>query len=520
MNTHLTKRGSVYYFRRKVPLDLIAVYGKAEIMFSLGTKDRSVANPLARKFGVQYDEEFAEARRNALQTPNASPTTSLPIVADPIKPKLSDGLTIEHFDVLVTRFVTAYRKRREVAAADPKQFEQFRNNLHGHRGILEEHLATAVHPLETLTRPLWHIEAELKAIEVVLDGKSFVSVALPPTPLTATPIIQLEPVVTVASLDSILSRWAKERKPDPRTITYFERVVSTFKEYTGISDGTQIKKSHIVLYKDKLLESGTTTVTTNTYLSNLSTLLNYGVTNAILEHNHAQGFKVQVDDKDKIVRVTYALNELSALFNSAVYTENYRPKAGGGEAAYWLPLVALFSGARLTELCQLHKKEIYQEAYYDRQGAEHQCWVIAFTEETEGHKLKNEKSIRRIPVHPTLIELGFIEFVQQSPGPRVFHELTPAMAYGSISANWSKWYGRYLKRIGIKKPGLDYHSFRHTFKFYARMHSISINEQNALLGHSGGTVGETYGGSVYPLAPLVEAMSKYHVPHLRLPGRP
>ncbi|KAG0163222.1 hypothetical protein DFQ30_000515, partial [Apophysomyces sp. BC1015] len=63
MCTHLSKRGSVYYFRRKIPLDLIARYnGKKEIMRSLRTSDRRDAERMAREVGVQIDREFAQLR--------------------------------------------------------------------------------------------------------------------------------------------------------------------------------------------------------------------------------------------------------------------------------------------------------------------------------------------------------------------------------------------------------------------------------------------------------------------------
>ncbi|MHA7679901.1 DUF6538 domain-containing protein [Cupriavidus sp. PET2-C1] len=49
MATNIQLRGSVYYFRRKIPLDLIEQHsGKREIIRSLGTKDRPEAERLAR----------------------------------------------------------------------------------------------------------------------------------------------------------------------------------------------------------------------------------------------------------------------------------------------------------------------------------------------------------------------------------------------------------------------------------------------------------------------------------------
>ena len=41
--TYMQKRESGYYFRKKVPLDLIEVVGKREIVESLQTKDLSEA---------------------------------------------------------------------------------------------------------------------------------------------------------------------------------------------------------------------------------------------------------------------------------------------------------------------------------------------------------------------------------------------------------------------------------------------------------------------------------------------
>jgi len=41
--TNLKRRGSVYYARRRIPVDLIPHYGKAELAISLHTKDLTVA---------------------------------------------------------------------------------------------------------------------------------------------------------------------------------------------------------------------------------------------------------------------------------------------------------------------------------------------------------------------------------------------------------------------------------------------------------------------------------------------
>ncbi len=58
MCTHLAKRGSTYYYRRKTPTELVHIFGK-EVMKSLGTKDKKVAEAHVRKLGAHYDDLFA-----------------------------------------------------------------------------------------------------------------------------------------------------------------------------------------------------------------------------------------------------------------------------------------------------------------------------------------------------------------------------------------------------------------------------------------------------------------------------
>ncbi|SOY58099.1 site-specific integrase [Cupriavidus taiwanensis] len=59
---HLTRRQGVYYFRKKVPVDLVAAYGKREIIYSLRTKERPIAARLALRAAVRLEDEFSLKR--------------------------------------------------------------------------------------------------------------------------------------------------------------------------------------------------------------------------------------------------------------------------------------------------------------------------------------------------------------------------------------------------------------------------------------------------------------------------
>jgi hypothetical protein len=61
------------------------------------------------------------------------------------------------------------------------------------------------------------------------------------------------------------------------------------------------------------------------------------------------------------------------------------------------------------------------------------------------------------------------------------------------------------------------HSFRHIFKDLCRECGISKEHADAIQGHTEGDTSSIYGGEVYPLRPLVEAMAQYRVPGVTLP---
>jgi len=280
-----------------------------------------------------------------------------------------------------------------------------------------------------------------------------------------------------------------------------------------------LTRTHVVVFKDKMLESGQTGVNTNKQLTSLNVLLNYGVANGELEYNPAQGVKVTIKHNAKDARHPFSLHDLQAIVSRLpAYTGEGPPNHIGHDAAYWIPLLALFYGARREELCQLAPEDIYEEMYIDETGADRKTWVLRITDSGEGQKVKNIGSVRRVPVHEELIARGFLAFVDAQKGkPRLFSRLKPTVK-GEEGAAFGKWFNRSLRTVcGITDPKLVFHSFRHSFKDHCRALLISEEVSDALSGHASGKVSRRYGGLAFPLHPLVEAVRKYRVPGLVLP---
>jgi integrase len=211
--------------------------------------------------------------------------------------------------------------------------------------------------------------------------------------------------------------------------------------------------------------------------------------------------------------------ELKLLFGSPVYLRGERPLGGKGEAAFWLPLLALFSGARLNELAPMCADDVKLDA------ASGVRFTTIIEDEEEGRSVKTESSVRAIPIHSELVRIGFLEFVEHvrksgGQSAQLFPKLTPGPK-GGFGEAFSKWFGRYKRKLGITNPNSVFHSFRHGFKDALRAASVNEDINDALTGHSGGnSVARGYGWKEmvrrFGFPTLSEAMEKVRYPALDL----
>ena len=88
-----------------------------------------------------------------------------------------------------------------------------------------------------------------------------------------------------------------------------------------------------------------------------------------------------------------------------MFTRHVFPTGGCGSAAFWLPLLALFTGARQGELAALKTKNV--------QSHSPGLTLLHFVREpVVGKRLKTRASQRVVPVHAELVRLGFLIFVK------------------------------------------------------------------------------------------------------------
>jgi integrase len=189
---------------------------------------------------------------------------------------------------------------------------------------------------------------------------------------------------------------------------------------------------------------------------------------------------LKIESRPTQVRKPWTHAALDTLFSHEIWQNGTLPtsKKSGGIAAYWVPLLGLYTGARCSELCQLEKKDIHVI-----DGVH----VMSITDAGDEQRVKTYAGKRIIPIHSKLIELGFLEFVAtQRDGSLWIHLNKREDRAGGYFSNY---FGELRKKLGIPKS-IGFHSFRHTARSELAKSIIQEKTIDLLLGHeSSGSVG-------------------------------
>ncbi|OBQ56782.1 site-specific integrase [Halodesulfovibrio spirochaetisodalis] len=325
-------------------------------------------------------------------------------------------------------------------------------------------------------------------------------------------------------LSEVFDRWKEEHlryNRAPKTVTDFKSQVSRFIEYHGDMPIAEVTRRHVFEFRDAMLDHPACLTKAMRELSirerievaksdpsvkkvsprtvnekcvaALSAVFGYAERELLIESNPAHNAKKRVQATHRS-RQAYTDEDLKCIFESfPVYTEGYRPKVSLGEAAFWLPLLGLFTGARLEELGQLLVDDVRQSSdvwYLDLMGRND-------TPEGKKQRFKNVASHREVPVHSKLIKIGFLEFVNEQKAAGhvwLFHELPENT--DKRTDRFSKWWNRYSRQHGGFDSSKVFHSFRHTVKNAFRRAESDMRIADRLQGHSLGTEGSKYGDDV------------------------
>jgi integrase len=528
--TYLVPKNGRFYFRIRIPDDLRLSFSKKEHSEAIGDLNKAQAEVRAAQLGAHWQARFLIERHHLGLAPS-------PPAPAPETPRQTREATLEEVKAVAALAARAVLHNDEEMRIDGMSWlhqgadfgigmpldEAVREAISGRdMAGLKEPSADWLrsHGLELpdneqLQRRALYAwaQAMAKATAGSRQRDQGEAIETPPEPalphsLTSTAGIDLKPVDKpshLLMLRDVLEMWSnKGKRPSMKTIETATRVVGQFEEVCGNPPLEKLTRQHGLQFRDWLLSQGQSPRTAADRLDYVSRLIRF-------EMNEQQRIKVnpwatiRIEGSTDAVTVRKYIkpDRMATLFSIPLFQGYALPevKTAGRDAAYWIPLLGAFTGARVTELAQLLVTDIHKE-----DG----LWCISIANELEWQSVKNAASRRHIPMHPELVRLGLPEYAEvlRMAGHERLFPMAPVSALNNAGGPFATWFSKLKIDIGWSSEN-TFHSFRHTIETMLKRKKIYPFDINAYTGHKqpGGDADTSY---THPepadLLPLTDAI--------------
>jgi hypothetical protein len=431
---YLVTKGGRYYFRIAVPKELVSIIGKKEHSEALGELNKAQAEVQASRLGADWQARFLRERHALGLAPH--PPAPQP-KASAYEPRLA---TLEEVQA-----IAAMVGRSMLQADEEARIHGTLVSDHGNEFGVGQDPALAVpaavsgrcmegvamqatdwlgtHGLDlpsdqTERRHMLYVFAGAmakarKGIRLRDEGEPVdtpPAISLPPS-LTGPDGSELPPAEKPADalkLRDVFQLWStKAKKPAAKSVDVAARVVSAFEEVCGDPPLAQLTRKHGLQLRDHFLASGLSPRTTRDRIGWVTTLLRYEMAEGQrITADPWASIRIEGASEPVVERKPVSPEQMRALFTGELFQTYRLPTArnAGRDAAYWLPIMGAYTGARITELAQLLVTDLRQE-----QGH----WVLSIDATEEWQSVKNRPSRRVIPVHPELVRLGLPDYAAE-----------------------------------------------------------------------------------------------------------
>ncbi len=381
MSRYLLRReGGIYYFRRSIPAKprpyvVIPghVGGEAQWMYSLHTTDSALAKS-------KRDDEAVRTNR---------------LIADATR-KLKAGVVPEpRFPFFPPAISAAELERFRVARDEYEQFVQQQGELESMRDMHAEQeletdpvkarIAEAVEASRARIREEQQLGRQMLAEERSAGG---------------VPIMDL------------FEAYVRERQPAPSTVHGWRSIMLNLIAHLGHDDVRRLTPLDIIGWKDSLLLVGpggkarSAKTINGGYLAAAATVFGWGLRNDRVTFNPSTDVKVSAPKQPRLREPGFTEAEAIKILGAALSPASGSLSAKHALARRWVPWLCAYTGARVNEITQFHREDVQELG---------EVWTIRITPEAGTTK---NKAARIVPLHPHLIEQGFVEAVAaEGEGP-------------------------------------------------------------------------------------------------------
>lgn len=543
---HIVLREGVWTYRRRVPTHLVEKAGKREVKRSLGTRDKAEAKRRVPLEDLRFNKWVSDLEGgSSLAAADRKASTPWTLTVDEL---------IDHTRIFVAEENDRRAKR---LIADPPQNDEERGNmLDTVFGEQQELSDPERSPLvgevdDTIAeraglggpRPAALLELAARALGELarMQGDRLVGdyTATHHDVLFAPQAADAKPMTTVATLaeqflaevneeHAVNNIAAKRTEKVEATMSYLVEALGAETRVADLDDDAMQRLRKIVAKTpanrnkvfpglslvaqiERAEKDGSPTIQHLTQRGHFEVLRNFlrlAVRKKILPSNPAEGLQPLLEETVPLSekRRPFSIDQLRQLFAGTFY-QSCTPGAADPYTKpdrawrFWLPIVMLFTGARPNEVCSLTVGDIRQTAAG--------TWYLDFNDAGDEKSLKNSASRRRVPIHPELVRLGFLDFVAErrktagKHGSRLFHELKPKNGEpGNFAWYVTRRLNEFFLPADVKmEDRQSLYSIRHSVRDALRRIKVSDEALFAIGGWTpagGAAVSSNYGNAKDP----------------------
>ena len=435
---HLKRRHNVYWVRVWVPEPLRGILAKSELWQNLYTTDLAEANRKKHRVVAELMEVIEQAKRDREGTLD----------------KVSREEKLKQYALEYTRESDAAKNN------DDEDVEDFFDEaisakiyeLYGDKD--GESILNSGHPESDAS------EKNPSAVKALIDSYKIHT-------------HDYEPISSISKL--FLSEESESLKPS--SFRRKKKHIEQFIKWSGDRDLSKITKKITGEYVTSIINRNNPAYDTlRNIVGDISSLFSWAEGRGYLDRNPFYKLKLPKADKGSQKRRQWTNEEILMFLSSS--------KIGINE--FTATVVAMYSGMRLDEICNIQKVHISDKCFRVLEG-------------------KTEAAKRAIPVHP-VIEPLIERLLDSSKDDYLIKGIKSGGYDNKRSWNFQKKLGRLRKRIGIPE-GVVFHTLRNTFA--TRMENLGIprNHISQLMGHEDSNMALDLYSSGLAIEPLVESIN-------------
>lgn len=471
--SHLYRRGNTLYFRLSVPDRFRSILHVSEFTQSLRTQSRQIAIPAAYKLAGEAKQLFLHLDA-AMTNKSNSEVNYLELLlkaAEENKQIISNLEDKENYGIKSPEvFKSPMLIKRQAYAKSELKLQRMRDQ----KEQLEEEVFSLI---SNHRRELKQVESKAKAdaFDTIKSMTLIGAATLQESPIIEKAVGSRVPMLSVAYGEFLKGRTTNRKKlgtfgnlfikgylGDKQIDLITQKEVNKFfkllVQVGGGRGGSTDAYNNLDIH-ERILEAeknndvlmGLSTFK-NTYVGSARQFfkflnLNYEDSAPVITVDHIKyedcgGLRAKGENKQRSLRI----DEIVLLMNDRTMA-NFANSSKESHK-FWLPMIGLFTGARVNEICQLNpQKDVIQD---EKTG----IWYFNLTDDDAGVGVekshKNEHSMRKVPIHSKLIESGFLNYldkVRALKHDRIFVGFKPKSGKASYYAE--DFFREYLKHIGL-----------------------------------------------------------------------